>query len=465
MQPHSCFLPSRASFGACPVWLLLVMTLVAGPAFAQLPPTPGKGQKSGEFPKQYIPQRIVDLGTVMQGGKLRVAWVIENRGGGELVIHETRASCGCTLVQLDEEDKLVAPGESMTLEATFNSEGRRGRQRKIVTVRTNDPIEPEVKLEFVATVEVEFEMDPDKILRIGELRRGESGTRGLEIKPGRQDGTVEILDVEFEGAAPLTYEISALEQSDVTGQRVDFAVADDAPLGPISARAIIKVNADGKEVERSITISGNVVGELTQSHVMIDQTRHKLNPGQRLKPVTIRSLNGTPFEIISAEADAFLDVAVEDGPRRTPKVDYVIRATIRDDAPPGPFGVNIYVRTDSIDQPLITIPTFGNIVPPVQFEPELVLLRDDGTRMGPQRRLKILGSPREELNLSAITCDLPGVVARIDQRASAPFKHMAYVDVRFEGKLPKGTHESVLRVMTGVPGSEAVEIPLTVIVP
>jgi hypothetical protein len=57
-----------------------------------------------------------------------------------LNIRETRANCGCT-VSAPEKDTL-APGESSKISVTFNSNGRRGRQQKMVTIFSNDPKAP-----------------------------------------------------------------------------------------------------------------------------------------------------------------------------------------------------------------------------------------------------------------------------------------------------------------------------------
>ena len=123
----------------------------------QLPPTPtGAGSQTGSRPQLFVAQRSQDLGTIIEGDKATVTWILENRGGADLVIERTVPSCGCTVVQLAEDDKVIRPGGSLPLKAEFDSTNRRDVQTKAVTVFSNDPSEPELKLEFKAKVEGEF---------------------------------------------------------------------------------------------------------------------------------------------------------------------------------------------------------------------------------------------------------------------------------------------------------------------
>ena len=53
----------------------------------------------------------------------------------------------------------------------------------------------------------------------------------------------------------------------------------------------------------------------------------------------------------------------------------------------------------------------------------------------------------------------------INQEKSSRYRHLRYLDVRLASSLPKGTHETVLTVVTGVTGAERLEIPVTILVP
>ena len=54
---------------------------------------------------------------------------------------------------MDKED--IQPGETVDLEVTFNSAGRRGTQQKSITIYSNDPVTPVQRLILKASVQVQ----------------------------------------------------------------------------------------------------------------------------------------------------------------------------------------------------------------------------------------------------------------------------------------------------------------------
>ncbi len=95
-----------------------------------------------------------DGGLVLEGEKVNVAYAFTNTGEEPLIIESVKASCGCTASA--PKDKIIQPGESSEIQATFNSRGRKGKQRKSITVRTNDPDKSTV----ILSLEVKVEQDP-----------------------------------------------------------------------------------------------------------------------------------------------------------------------------------------------------------------------------------------------------------------------------------------------------------------
>src|SRR3972149_2741208 len=149
--------------------LQTLLPLIAG----QLPPTPsGTGNEAAPRPQLYVAQRSQDIGTILDGDKATVTWLLENRGNAALVIDRTVPSCGCTVVQLAEDERVIAPGGSLALKAVFDSTNRREAQVKTISVHSNDPAEPELRLDFKAKVELLFELEPAGMLNLRTIRRG-----------------------------------------------------------------------------------------------------------------------------------------------------------------------------------------------------------------------------------------------------------------------------------------------------
>jgi hypothetical protein len=107
--------------------------------------------------------------SVIEGEKLTVTYTFKNTGGSELIIEDVRASCGCTATS--PKDKVIAPGASSEITATFDSRGRMGKQRKTITVRSNDPVNGSVLLRLEADVE----RDPFHVDDLGPAAKPNGG--------------------------------------------------------------------------------------------------------------------------------------------------------------------------------------------------------------------------------------------------------------------------------------------------
>src|ERR1700677_1861071 len=80
-----------------------------------------------------------------------------NIGKKTVKIKEVKTSCGCTTATLDKDT--YAPGEKGKITAIFDIGGRMGVQEKTIYVSTTDPKEPELVLNFKATIQELLELD------------------------------------------------------------------------------------------------------------------------------------------------------------------------------------------------------------------------------------------------------------------------------------------------------------------
>ena len=431
----------------------------------QLPPVPKAGDRGKAAPELVVTQRKIELGTVLEGDKVKLSWLLENRGSADLIIQKVKPACGCTAVDLSDEEKTIPPGGSLRLRTVFDSTGRRGRQDKTVTVHSNDPLVPAMKLKFSAEVEALYDTNPSRALNLRAVQRGEFSSTVLEIVPGKGRKTIEVTSVEFDDNIPLTWEKTSFDTKHGTGQRIRFRIDPYAALGTLTGKAKIKLEVDGIPRERLMTLRAEIVGELTTMPKVLDTTRHESRPGKKLPKIIVRAMNKRPFEVLSASAGPLLDVRFEPSGRAKPKSAYTFRLSVREDAPPGPFGTMLEVRTDSLDQPLVRVPVYGLIAPLVKIEPSVILLRQDGTPMGANRRLRVQASTQQRLDISSIHCDNDSIVVSVDEEASRSYTHLRFLIVKLAGKMPPGTHNTVLTITTGVPGAEKLEVPVIIEVP
>ncbi len=87
-------------------------------------------------PTMDFDNREFDFGTIKQGDKITREFKFKNNGKRDLIIRSSQSSCGCTAV---EAKKIIKPGETSSIKATFNSHGKMGKQNKSITLITNIP--------------------------------------------------------------------------------------------------------------------------------------------------------------------------------------------------------------------------------------------------------------------------------------------------------------------------------------
>lgn len=76
-----------------------------------------------------------NFGTIAPGDVIEHKFNFTNTGKGELVIKDAKATCGCTMPSYPFIP--IAPGETGTIGVVFNSTGKLGKQKPIVTLTTN----------------------------------------------------------------------------------------------------------------------------------------------------------------------------------------------------------------------------------------------------------------------------------------------------------------------------------------
>ena len=106
-------------------------------------------------PKIVFAKKQHDFGTIRQGEQATSEFTFSNVGKGKLDIRATKANCGCTVSKPDED--ILKSGKSGTITVTFDSQGRRGKQQKTITVFSNDPLNPTQQLTITADVDAPTE--------------------------------------------------------------------------------------------------------------------------------------------------------------------------------------------------------------------------------------------------------------------------------------------------------------------
>lgn len=131
-------------------------------------------------PRLVLEHTSHDFGEVTQGKIVEHRFPFSNGGDAELRIEDVSTPCGCTVALPDK--KSLAPGESSYLDVTYDSAARSGDVERVVTVRSNDPVQPEMTLHLHARVDASMH----EAFKSGETLFGEKCGKCHAI-PARDD--------------------------------------------------------------------------------------------------------------------------------------------------------------------------------------------------------------------------------------------------------------------------------------
>lgn len=143
--------------------------------------------------------------------ELRVRFHFVNKGDKPVTILWLRSSCGCVVPKV--RDQVVAPGQPGEIEAVFDLDARQGKQKRAITVHTDDPDERKIGLFFYTDLpEV---LKPSKSLITWP--EGESGTQTITVETNESVPVQELvaltkdpnLDIKIEPSGPSkTYTVA-----------------------------------------------------------------------------------------------------------------------------------------------------------------------------------------------------------------------------------------------------------------
>ena len=110
-------------------------------------------------------QPLQEFHRAPEDGEVVAKFAFRNTGAKPVDITRVASSCGCTATRL--EKRKIAPGEAGEIEARFTFGGRRGEQRKTISVTTDDG--RQVALELRCWIEEALTIAPALVFwRIGD---------------------------------------------------------------------------------------------------------------------------------------------------------------------------------------------------------------------------------------------------------------------------------------------------------
>ncbi|MBL4650052.1 MAG: DUF1573 domain-containing protein [Aureispira sp.] len=101
----------------------------------------------------------IDYGTITQGANGERHFSFTNTGAVPLIIQNAQKSCGCTIPTWPKEP--ILPGETSKIKVKYDT-NRLGNFTKYVTITSNDPKNPTIRLNITGVIEKEIAATPAK---------------------------------------------------------------------------------------------------------------------------------------------------------------------------------------------------------------------------------------------------------------------------------------------------------------
>ncbi len=131
--------------------ILIVLGLASYGYFKAIPEI----QDERNLPKIEISPRTFDFGEINFGDVVNYNFTVNNTGNEVLEIRRIATSCPCASAQITEEK--INPGESAELLVSYDSGAMgahgRGEQERIIYIRSNDPINPQIEVTIYANAQ------------------------------------------------------------------------------------------------------------------------------------------------------------------------------------------------------------------------------------------------------------------------------------------------------------------------
>ena len=99
------------------------------------PITASSEQSNTDIPEIEFSVKEYDFGEIIQGEKVTYSFTFKSNGDGPLVISDVSSTCGCTVPSWPTSP--IEPGKTGDIVVIFDSDGKRGKVVKEISVLTN----------------------------------------------------------------------------------------------------------------------------------------------------------------------------------------------------------------------------------------------------------------------------------------------------------------------------------------
>lgn len=266
---------------------------------------------NNRFPKVFVTEQIHNLGVIEKGMDFGWAFLLENKGDGDLKLLKAYSSIPGE-IKIDKP-LVIHPGEADHVYIGLESSQIQGKNTLEVIIQTNDPQNPEVLLTVNGYVQWPVEILPLPVALM-KIQKGQSAEKQF-ILVNHTSTEMNIEKIEFDEAL-LHVSVREIEK----GKQFEIKIISktDAPLGEHRNKIIFRTN-----VPESPTVSMvswlNVLGRIYTNVQELDFESLSLEDIQNPdvvqwtnELVLINGMSTPGFKVMKAECNIdFLKVEID----------------------------------------------------------------------------------------------------------------------------------------------------------
>jgi len=291
---------------------------------------------------------VKDFGEQWGMPELAHSYVIRNAGDQVLTLERVKPSCGCTLA--GKYDKQIAPGGEGRIPIKLRTRGITGSFKKYITVNTNDPVTPALRLTLRGVMRKHVEADPARI-SFSHIQEDSTFTEKTTIR----NNTDKPLELSFH-SDPVSGPFSAELIEQEPGKVFELQVTAAPPYRPRLNRAqfVLKTNLEEQSgVKVMVTAYVPPRFDVRPDKIIVNAA-----PNEDMRRLVRLNNNGKkPVSILSATSnDENLRVEVVE---RTAGKTFEVGVVVPAGYLPPETGSAVTIETDSESKPRIEIPVKG----------------------------------------------------------------------------------------------------------
>lgn len=335
-------------------------------------------------PKWSAEQTVYEFGQVWAGEMVTYPFKISNEGGEILNILEAKPRCSCTVSE--NYTREIPPGGTGTIPFKLNTGGKKGAVDEFLSIKTNDPVRPEMVLHvrgvvrMVVDLEVMSDAGAEKSAKpIEELAKlkGAGGAFGNIKRDQRLQRTIKLrnatghpLALRLSGVQPPDSRFTANLQETAPGEEYLLTVAGDPPfqIGSNMATAIMETNVPGRPYY-NVGLYGYVPDriEIMPERIVIDPQY----PYVRERKIVITNFGKTNLDVTAlstSEPRYKLDLS---RPISGDEPTWLVKVLLPEPpyAPP-PYGELIRIETTDAQKKVIDISVLPSLEKPATRRPD-----------------------------------------------------------------------------------------------